>query len=67
MKIRHIIAGVLSAVGILLLIGAVGNGDYYGYLTMWDFVKIGAGVVMIGIAIPIGNAKTKRDGGGENG
>ena len=63
MKVRHFLAGVLATIGILLLIGSVGNGDYYGYLSASDFVKIVVGVVMIGVAIPIGNVK----GGESNG
>ncbi len=62
MKIKHLLAGILAAVGVLLLIGAVGNGDFYGYMTASDFVNIGVGAAMIAVAVPVGNAGGKRNG-----
>lgn len=61
MKARHVIAGILATFGVLFLVGAVGNGDYYGYLTASDFVNIGVGAAMIGAAVPIGKTG-ERDG-----
>ena len=61
MKARHVLAGVLVTVGILYLVGAVGNGDYYGYLTASDFVNIGAGAAMIAAAIPVGNVNNDEE------
>lgn len=56
MKEKHVIAGVLASVGVLFLVGAVGNGDYYGAFSTADFIRIGIGFVMIGIACGIGKS-----------
>lgn len=57
MKARHVLAGVLVTLGVLLLVGAVGNGDFYGYLMVSDYVNIGVGAAMIAAAVPVGNVE----------
>ncbi len=57
MRARHVLAGVLVTLGILFIAGAVGNGDFYGYLTASDFVNIGVGAAMIAAAVPVGNVE----------
>lgn len=56
MKVRHVLAGILVTFGVLFLVGAVGNGDFYGYLAASDYVNMGVGTAMIVAAIPIGKA-----------
>lgn len=56
MKEKHVITGVLASVGVLFLIGAVGNGDYYGAFSTADFIRIAIGLLMIGIAFGIGKS-----------
>lgn len=53
MKIREIIVGVLITIGILLMVGAVGNGDYYGELTTIDGIHIGAGLLSVAVGVAI--------------
>ena len=57
MKARHVLAGMLVTFGILFLVGAVGNGDFYGYMTASDYVNLGVGVAMIAAAVPVGNVE----------
>lgn len=52
-KVRIAVVAVLIAVGVLLIIGAIGNGDYYGYLTGADFVHIAVGLAMAGAGIAV--------------
>ncbi len=47
MKARHVLAGVLVTVGILYLVGAVGNSDFYGYFTASDGMHILLGFALI--------------------
>ncbi len=56
MKEKHVIAGVLASVGVLFLVGAVGNGDYYGALSTADCIRIAIGILMIAIAFGIGKS-----------
>lgn len=54
MKEKHVMVGVLASVGALFLVGAVGNGDYYGALSTADIIRITIGLLMVGVAIGIG-------------
>lgn len=54
MKEKHVTIGVLASVGVLFLVGAVGNGDYYGALPTADIIRIVIGFLMIGVAFGIG-------------
>lgn len=56
MKEKHVMVGALASVGILFLVGAVGNGDYYGAMSTADFIRIAIGLLMIGIAFGIGKS-----------
>ena len=53
MKALKIIAGVLFTIGLLLMCGAVGNGDFYGYLTVSDYVHIAVGFVLFVGSCPV--------------
>lgn len=54
MKEKHVTIGVLASVGVLFLVGAVGNGDYYGAFSTADIIRLVIGFLMIGIAFGIG-------------
>lgn len=56
MKEKHVMIGVLASVGVLFLVGAVGNGDYYGAFSTADFIRIAIGILMIAIAFGIGKS-----------
>ena len=56
MKEKHVIAGVLASVGVLFLVGAVGNGDYHGAMSTADFIRIAIGILMIAITFGIGKS-----------
>lgn len=61
MKEKHVTAGVLASVGILFLVGAVGNGDVNGALSTADFIRIGIGLLMVVIAFIIGKSRDDED------
>lgn len=61
MKVRHVLAGILVTFGILFLLGAVGNGDFYGYMVASDYINVGVGAAMIAAAVPIGNVGRDED------
>ena len=53
MKARQIIASIMAIVGFLLMAGAVGDSDFYGYFSIGDFVRISVGLVLAIVAIPV--------------
>ena len=42
-----IVAGVMFALGLLLMCGAVGNGDFYGYMSARDIIQAIIGLVLV--------------------
>ena len=60
-KLRIAVVAVLITVGLLLIIGAIGNGDYYGYLTSADFVHIAVGLVMVGAGVAVQAVAERRN------
>lgn len=60
-KVRVAVVAVLITVGVLFIVGAIGNGDYYGYLTSSDFARIAIGLAMTGAGIGI-QAYAESDG-----
>ena len=52
-KIRVGIVAALIIIGVLLVVGAIGNGDFYGYMTGSDFVHIVLGLAMTGAGVGI--------------
>lgn len=54
MKEKHVTIGIMASVGVLFLVGAIGNGDYHGALSTADIIRIVIGFLMIGIAFGIG-------------
>ena len=53
MRIVKILAGIAMGAGFLLMVGAVGNGDFYGYMTVSDYVHIAVGFVLFVGACPV--------------
>lgn len=53
MKAFKIIAGVLFTIGLLLMCGAVGNGDFYGYMTAQDIIQAIIGLVLVAAVLII--------------
>ena len=60
MKIRHLIAGILFTIGLIITFGSVGGLETHsiGELQFW-LMSIG-GLSMMGLAIPI-SGDTKRE------
>lgn len=58
MNKRSIIAAVLATIGFLLIVGAVGSSEF-GEIGIGEmFVRVGAGVALIAVAVPVsGNLK----------
>ena len=46
-KARVAVIAVLITIGMLLEVGAVGDGDFYGYYTAEDYAHIVIGLVMM--------------------
>lgn len=59
-KLIGIIKIVLVVCGVLLVLGAMGNGDYYGYLTASDYVHIAVGFALVG-AVTAGQIAAERE------
>lgn len=64
MSVKNIIVGILFAVGLLLIFGAVGQLDFDGINVTNDelfceSIKMLIGAVLCGISIFVGNATTK--------
>ena len=56
MNKRSIIAGLLATIGFLLIVGAVGSSEF-GEIGVGEmFVRVGAGVALIAVAVPVGGA-----------
>lgn len=53
MNKRSIIAAVLATIGFLLIVGAVGSSEF-GEIGIGEmFVRAGAGVALIAVAVPV--------------
>lgn len=66
MKLKNIIVGILFSVGLLLILGAVGQLDFDGInVTDEDFlretIKAAVGAVLCGISVFIGNLSLDRN------
>lgn len=60
MSKRSIIAAVLVTIGFLLIVGAVGSSEF-GEIGIGEmFARVGAGVAVIAVAVPVSGELKKR-------
>lgn len=66
MKTRVKVALAMVATAFLLWLGAVGNADYYGDYSTGDYIMIGAGLLLVAIAFPLGGGELTDYKGDDN-